>query len=79
MSGNAETTNEPVLPGSPGKALSSVWGQLSHPERAALLPHLVGATGADWVANELTRAGHPIGATSIKNYRRALRQEGVQL
>lgn len=68
-----------TLPGTPGKAISSVWEALSASERAALLPHLLGGSPADWLARTLTEHGHQIGATTIKDYRRALRQEGVQL
>lgn len=70
--------NDP-LPGAPGKALSSVWSQLSPAAKAALRSHLLAGTSAEWLAITLTNAGYRIGASSIKAYRRSLRQEGVQL
>lgn len=38
-----------------------------------LLAHLQGGTSAEWLADTLTEAGHPIGVTTIKQYRRKLR------
>lgn len=38
-----------------------------------LLDHLQGGTSAEWLAETLTEAGAPIGATTIKAYRRKLR------
>ena len=68
--------NEP-LPGSPGPSLEEIWGALSEDERAALRPHLLGETSADWLANVLREHGHNISASSLRTYRRALRQTGV--
>lgn len=68
-----------ALPGKPGQTLARVWSELSDAQRDALLPHVIGGTSAEWLALELTNAGHRIGATSIKVYRRALREAGVQV
>ncbi|GAA0967299.1 hypothetical protein [Actinocorallia libanotica] len=63
------------LPGAPGPSLLAIWGALSPSEREALAPHLVGETSADWLANLLRKYGHDVSATTIRTYRRALRQE----
>ena len=73
------TTKRLTLPGAPGKALSALWGRLETIQQEALLPHLLGDTSAQWLAETLTTKGHPIGRTTIKDYRRALREQGVQL
>lgn len=67
------------LPGRPGKALQAVWDRLEAKQREATLPHLLGGTSAEWVAQTLTEEGFPIGKTSIREYRRSLRDQGVQL
>lgn len=38
--------------------------------REGFLTHLEGGTSANYLSDWLTRAGHPIGATTIKDYRR---------
>lgn len=65
------------LPGKPAPAMTALWATLSDEERQALLPHLLGGTSAERIARELSNAGHRIGVTSIKVYRRSLRQEGL--
>jgi hypothetical protein len=45
-------------------------------EREALVPHLLGQTSADWLSSILRIHGHDVSATTIRTYRRALRQEG---
>ena len=70
---------QPSLPGTPGKALSALWSRLETIQQQALLPHLLGDTSAQWLAETLTAKGYPIGRTTIKDYRRALREQGVQL
>jgi hypothetical protein len=47
-------------------ALASLGDQV----REAFLAHLRGGTSAAWLADWLTRAGHPVGATTIKDYRK---------
>lgn len=61
------------LPGTPGPALSALWGELSGLERDALLPHLLGGTSAEWLSQILREAGRDISATTIRTYRRSLR------
>lgn len=68
----AEAPASAVLPGRPPHVLQAAYGALEPALRAALLPHLLGGTGADRVSGWLREAGHPVGATSIKNYRRSL-------
>lgn len=53
-------------------ALASVGGDA----REAFLAHLRGGTSATWLADWLTRAGFPVGATSIKDYRKKVRDAG---
>jgi hypothetical protein len=84
MSGSAVTAEHPstddegpTLPGTPGARIQSLWTRLTASERRALLPHLIKTTPADWLAQVLTDQGHPIGATTIKVYRRSLRQNGM--
>lgn len=66
-----------TLPGVPPPIIAAIWGQLSGLARAALRPHLLGETSADWLANTLTDEGFPVGASTIRTYRRALRQIGA--
>lgn len=49
--------------------LSKSYGEALEP----FLKHLSGGTSAEWLADTLTEAGYPIGATTIKSYRRKLR------
>lgn len=67
----------PALPGTPPPALAGVWGDLAGLERDALLPHLLGGTSAEWLANLLSTHGYRISASTIRTYRRALRMEEV--
>lgn len=66
----------PTLPGTPKPALRAVLEALNPAEAQALLPHLLGDTGAGWVAETLTRHGHRISKTSILEFRRSIRQTG---
>ena len=59
-----ETTNYPPK-------LQSALSALSPQRRAAFLDHLVGGTSADYLSDWLKRAGQPVGATTIKQARRA--------
>ncbi len=61
-----------VLPGTPGPTLTGVLEALTPAERAALVPHLLGGTSAEWLSLTLTEYGHRISATTIKTYRRSL-------
>lgn len=57
------TTNYPP-------SLSKALAALSAQRRDAFLTHLDGGTGADYLSDWLKRAGQPVGATTIKLYRR---------
>jgi len=63
------------LPGTPGPALTTIWSAFGPQEQQAVLPHLLGDTPADWLASLLRRHGHTVSASTIRTYRRALRQE----
>ncbi|GGK13401.1 hypothetical protein GCM10010124_02440 [Pilimelia terevasa] len=60
------------LPGHPGPRLAAAWMALTPARRAALAPHLLGTTSADYVAGWLARAGHQVSASTIRTYRRSL-------
>ncbi|MCD2462484.1 hypothetical protein MBT42_02810 [Streptomyces sp. MBT42] len=64
------------LPGDPGPTLTDIYAAMTEGEQAALAPHLLGETSADWLSTTLRRFGHDVSATTIRTYRRALRQEG---
>lgn len=63
----------PVLPGTPPPALRAVLAALSPEERSATAAHLLGGSGAEWLAECLKRNGHPVSATTIHKYRRSIR------
>ncbi|XVS66052.1 hypothetical protein ACQPYE_08365 [Actinosynnema sp. CA-299493] len=65
------------LPGTPGPTLTALWDGLSPDQRAALRPHLLGDTSADWLASLLREHGLSVSASTIRSYRRAIRQKGV--
>ncbi|MFD7738084.1 hypothetical protein [Kitasatospora sp. NPDC059800] len=64
-----------TLPGKPGPRLQAIWDALSAPEREALLRHLLQDTVADDLVWMLGRHGHHVSASTIRTYRRRLRQE----
>ncbi|MCX2949965.1 hypothetical protein [Lentzea sp. NEAU-D7] len=64
------------LPGTPGPTLAALWDGLTSDQRAALRPHLLGTTSADWLTTVLREHGLTVSASTIRNYRRATRQEG---
>lgn len=65
------------LPGSAGPALDKIWTDLGERERDLFFDHLFGGTSADWLATTLRKWGHDVSATTIRTYRRSLRQTGV--
>jgi len=71
------TVESPTLPGTPGKALTAIWNRLTATDRNALLPHLIGSTPAEWLASVLSDKGYAISASTIRTYRRSLRQNGT--
>ncbi|MFJ1932596.1 hypothetical protein ACIOGZ_07950 [Kitasatospora sp. NPDC088160] len=64
-----------VLPGKPGPRLQAIWDTLSGAEREAFLRHLLQDTVADDLVWMLGRHGHRVSASTIRTYRRRLRQE----
>ncbi|AWY07609.1 hypothetical protein SEA_YOSIF_45 [Streptomyces phage Yosif] len=65
----------PLPPGSP--ALDTIWDKLGDRERDLFFDHLMGGTSADWLATTLRKYGHEVSASTIRTYRRAVRQSGV--
>lgn len=53
-------------------ALSELGGDA----RDAFLAHLRGGTSAAWLSGWLTRAGQPVSATTIKEFRKRVRDDG---
>ncbi|MEU8835223.1 hypothetical protein OG763_38095 [Streptomyces sp. NBC_01230] len=64
------------LPGDPGPTLRDIYAAMNEDEQGALAPHILGETSADWLSTTLRRHGHDVSATTIRTYRRSLRQEG---
>lgn len=64
------------LPGEPGPTLFDIYAAMTEEEQEAFAPHLLGQTSADWLASILRIHGHDVSATTIRTYRRSLRQEG---
>lgn len=69
----------PELPGDPGPTLTDIYAAMTLGEQTAFAPHLLGETSADWLSATLRRFGYDVSATTIRTYRRALRQEGGNL
>ncbi|MEU0739283.1 hypothetical protein [Streptomyces sp. NPDC006134] len=63
------------LPGKPGPRLVGIWKALDPVEREHLGRHLLGGTAAEDLVWILARYGHHISASTIRTYRRRLRQE----
>ncbi|MFE3578105.1 hypothetical protein [Streptomyces vinaceus] len=63
------------LPGTPGPRLHSIWESLSGAEREAFERHLLQDTAAEHLVWILGRHGHRVSASTIRTYRRRLRQE----
>lgn len=61
-----------TLPGVVPPALLASYEALSPERQAAVKAHLLGGTSSEWMANWLSRASKPVGATTIKRYRRWL-------
>ena len=64
------------LPGTPGRRLRAAYDAMTEVTRAAFRPHLLGDTSAEYLAGWLTRHGTPVSASTIRTYRRSLRQAG---
>ena len=67
-------SNDPQLPGDPGLRLRDAFDAMTTEKQAAFLPHLLGDTSAEYLAGWLTRHGTPVSASTIRTYRRSLRQ-----
>lgn len=63
------------LPGPAGPRLQAIWSALSGDERRAFERHLMNDTAAEEIAWILGRYGHRVSASTIRTYRRRLRQE----
>ena len=62
------------LPGEPRPRLRDAFDAMTTETRAAFLPHLLGETSAEYLAGWLARHGTPVSASTIRTYRRSLRQ-----
>lgn len=60
----------PALPADAPPKLREAYSSLSSARRRAFYDHLIGGTSADYLAGWLKRAGSPVGATTIKSFRR---------
>lgn len=64
-----------TLPGNPGPRLQTIWEALDEREREAFERHLLQDTAAEDLVWILGRFGHQVSASTIRTYRRRLRQE----
>lgn len=62
------------LPGTPGPTLLAVWEALTAEERLVLGAVLQGDAPAEWLAEVLRACGHQVSATTIRTYRRSLKE-----
>lgn len=60
------------LPGEAPPVLAEALSQHDAERRQAFIAHLLGGTSADYLSGWLKRAGTPVGATTIKSYRRSI-------
>lgn len=65
------------LPGTAGPKLAAAVDTMDDRTRDAFRSHLLGDTSAEYLAGWLTRAGTPVSASTIRTYRRSLRQSGA--
>ncbi|MYT31772.1 MULTISPECIES: hypothetical protein [unclassified Streptomyces] len=63
------------LPGNPGPRLVGIWAALDPDEREVFERHLLQGTAAEQLVWVLARYGHHVSASTIRTYRRRLRQE----
>jgi hypothetical protein len=68
------TATDLALPGTPPPALTAFYDRLSPALQGALKSHLLGGTSAEWLAKTLTEEGFRISATTIRTYRRNLKE-----
>jgi len=62
-----------TLPVKPTGRLAEILKAVNPNARKALEKHLLGGTSAEWLSTVLTGEGYPIGASTIKAYRRAVK------
>ena len=55
--------------------LAEVWEEIPASARGPLQDHLLGGTSAEWIAETLKEEGYPIGASTIRTWRRNTRKE----
>jgi hypothetical protein len=60
------------LPGNPPPSVEKALSNYTHEYRTLILAHLKGGTSTNWLSDWLKRAGTPVGATTLKKYRRTL-------
>jgi hypothetical protein len=60
------------LPGNPPPVLVKALDQHPIEVQRLFIAHLQGGTSCDWLADRLAVAGTPVGATTLKRYRRSL-------
>ena len=58
-----------------GRKMEAAIDALPLKARITLLAHIEGGTSAEYIAGWLTRFGHPVSATTVKAYRRRLRDQ----
>jgi hypothetical protein len=59
------------LPDYAPPSVVALWDELTPEQREALLPRILGRSPVDRLVEALRKAPRPIGATTIKNFRRA--------
>ena len=62
---------------SSGSKIEAALSALGPEVTDAFMAHLRGGTSAVWLADWLTRAGHPVGQTAVKNYRTKVKRDGI--
>lgn len=60
------------LPGNPPPAVTKALSKYTQEYRNLILAHLRGGTSCNYLSDWLSRAGTPVGATTLKKYRRTL-------
>jgi hypothetical protein len=58
-----------------GSKMAAALAALPPNARITLLAHIEGGTSAEYIAGWLTRWGSPVSATTVKDYRRRLRDQ----
>lgn len=77
MSGPLKAAESPALPGTPPPVLQAAYEAQNDATRPVLVSCVLDLKyPAETLARVLTRNGHPVSASTIRTYRRALRAEG---